>query len=231
MIFERKRFLRPSAAAALFLGVAVAALSLSGCSSARLKETDRTFQTVVIDAGHGGKDSGAVRNGVVEKNVALDVGKRVEKRLRGEGFHTVMTRDRDVFIPLNRRAQISNAQSNAIFVSVHFNSSRRGGYRGVETYYCSNHSRALANAIQAELSRVASPSRGVKHARFRVLRLNHYPSALVECGFVTDGGEAKRISSARHRERIALAIATAIVRHRYPRGSPKERPRGGSARL
>jgi N-acetylmuramoyl-L-alanine amidase len=214
----RKRFL------ALLLPALAGIALLSGCSTVRLKETNRTFDTVVIDAGHGGHDSGATRNGVVEKHAALDVSRRLEGKLRAEGFRTVMTRDRDVFIPLAKRARISNSQSNAIFVSVHFNYAPARKHRGAETYYYSKHSRSLAESIQRRIARISSPSRGVKFARFKVLRLNQYPSALVECGFVTNGTEAKRIAIAAHREKLASAIAEGIVSHRYPHGKPKPQP-------
>jgi N-acetylmuramoyl-L-alanine amidase len=102
--------------------------SFAACSTVgthRVKNTSKTFSTVVVDAGHGGKDSGAFRrSGPPEKNVALDVAQRLEHKLRESQIKTVMTRDSDVFIPLNDRVAIENKQKNAIFVSIHFNDSR-----------------------------------------------------------------------------------------------------------
>src|SRR5258708_34874928 len=84
-----------------------------------VKNTSKTFSTVIVDAGHGGKDSGAVRrSGPPEKNVTLDVAQRLEHKLRESQIKTVMTRDSDVFIPLNARARIANNQTTAIFVSI-----------------------------------------------------------------------------------------------------------------
>src|SRR5207248_1894181 len=103
--------------------------SLAACTTVPttgVKNTTKTFNTVVVDAGHGGKDSGAYRRyGPPEKMVALDVAQRLNRKLRESQLKTVMTRDSDVFIELNNRVAIENAQKNAIFVSIHFNESRK----------------------------------------------------------------------------------------------------------
>src|SRR5688572_3315666 len=122
-----------------FLLACAACILLTGCRSGsgiRVKDTTRTFRTVVIDAGHGGKDNGAYRRyGGAEKTATLDVATRLEQKLRESEFKTVMTRSSDTFISLDKRAAISNRQKNAIFVSIHFNDARRRGIRGIETYY------------------------------------------------------------------------------------------------
>src|SRR5213082_349838 len=129
--------------------------SLAACSTVTttaVKNTTRTFSTVVVDAGHGGKDSGAYRRyGPPEKLVTLDVAERLNRNLRESELKTVMTRSSDVFIPLDERVDIENAQKNAVFVSIHFNDSRRRGIRGFETYYHSSASFDLANRIQQKL--------------------------------------------------------------------------------
>src|SRR6185369_5191096 len=113
--------------------------SLAACSTVRtpgVKNTSKTFSTVVVDAGHGGKDSGAYRRyGPPEKMVALDVAQRLEKKLCESQIKTVMTRDSDVFIPLNDRVAVENKEKNAVFVSIHFNDSRNGKRREFETYF------------------------------------------------------------------------------------------------
>src|SRR4029077_4329415 len=97
--------------------------SLAACSTVKtsgVKNTSKTFSTVVVDAGHGGKDSGAFRRyGPPEKMVTLDVAQRLERKLRESQVKTVMTRESDVFIPLNDRVAIENKQKNAVLVSVH----------------------------------------------------------------------------------------------------------------
>lgn len=199
------------------LGGAVALLS--GCeSTVRVKDTSRTFRTVVIDAGHGGHDLGThSRWGGVEKNHALDVALRLESKLRSVGFKTVLTRKGDYFVPLDRRARISNRQANAIFVSIHFNEGPSRKARGAETYYRSPPSREIAAKIQRAV--VALPgvsSRGVKTANFRVLRRNGYPAVLVECGFLSNPSEGARCATPGYREMLAAAIAAALVEQRGP---------------
>src|SRR6058998_114032 len=111
---------------------------LAACATApkAAKNTSKTFATVVIDAGHGGKDNGAYRRyGGAEKVATLDVATRLEQKLRESRFHTVMTRSMDELVSLDNRAAISNQQKNAIFISVHFNDSGRRGIHGFETYY------------------------------------------------------------------------------------------------
>ena len=110
--------------------------SLAACSTVTtgVKNTTKTFNTVVVDAGHGGKDSGAYRRyGPPEKMIALDVAQRLSRKLRESQLKTVMTRNSDVFIELNDRVAIENKQKNAIFVSIHFNDSRKRRIRGFET--------------------------------------------------------------------------------------------------
>src|SRR5213595_2283418 len=196
---------------------------LPACASMRhpaVKNTSKTFSMVVVDAGHGGKDSGAYRRyGPPEKMVTLDVAQRLNSKLRESQLKTVMTRSSDVFIPLDERVTIENSQKNAVFVSIHFNDSRRRGIRGFETYYHSGASSDLANSIQQKLATIPhSASRGVHTANFRVLRLATCPAVLVECGFLSnrlEGGEAR---DAEYRETMADRIAEAVVEHRYGAG-------------
>jgi N-acetylmuramoyl-L-alanine amidase len=197
--------------------------SLAACTTVRthaVKNTSKTFKTVVVDAGHGGKDTGAYRRyGPPEKIVALDVAQRLERKLRESQIKTVMTRSSDVFIPLNDRVAIENAQKSAIFVSIHFNDSRRRGIRGFETYYHSSASFDLANRIQEKLMTIPrSANRGIHTANFRVLRLATCPAVLVECGFLSNRSEGSQARDWEYRELLADRIAEAIVEHRYGPG-------------
>jgi N-acetylmuramoyl-L-alanine amidase len=204
--------------------------SLAACTTVpttAVKDTSKTFKTVVVDAGHGGKDSGAYRrSGPPEKVVALDVAQRLNRKLRESQLQTVMTRSSDVFIPLEERVQIENSHKNAIFVSIHFNHSRRRAIRGFETYYHSGVSANLANRIQQKLMTIPkSTNRGVRTANFRVLRLANCPAVLVECGFLSNRSEGNRARDWEYRELLADRIAEAIVEQRYGtgvyRGSPQ----------
>jgi N-acetylmuramoyl-L-alanine amidase len=199
-------------------------LLLAGCAllpkRTITKNTSKSFKTVVVDAGHGGKDTGAYRRyGGAEKIATLDVATRLERKLRESELKTVMTRTSDVFIPLDERVRIENSQKNAIFVSIHFNDSRRRGIHGFETYYHSPSAAELAMRIQEKLMTIPhSTNRGVHTANFRVLRLATYPAVLVECGFLSnraEGGEARDVE---YRELLADKIAEAIVEERYGPG-------------
>jgi N-acetylmuramoyl-L-alanine amidase len=201
----------------------VVAGCLAGCAAVpqiATKNTSRTFTTVVIDAGHGGKDNGAYRRyGPPEKVVALDVAKRLNRKLRESQIQTVMTRSRDIFIPLDERVAIENAQKNAIFVSIHFNDSRRRGVHGFETYYHFADAAGLAQRIQGKLLTIRhSVNRGVHVADFRVLRNAIYPAVLVECGYLSNRREGHEARESHYRELLADKIAEAIVEQRYGPG-------------
>jgi N-acetylmuramoyl-L-alanine amidase len=204
-------------AALLRLALAASALLLGACASTvRVKDTSRTFTTVVIDAGHGGVASGTrSRWGGMEKDATLAVALRLEPRLRAAGFKTVMTRTRDVDVGLNERAWISNRQDNAVFVSIHFNEAGSRRIEGTETYYRSRPSLGLAANIQRQVAALPGhSSRGVKTANFRVLRLNAYPAVLVECGFLSNPREGSRCCRPDHQDQIAAAIARGIIAQR-----------------
>jgi N-acetylmuramoyl-L-alanine amidase len=212
-----------------------AALALTSCAggggAAGRKNTSRTFTTVVVDAGHGGRDSGAVRrSGPAEKVATLDVAQRLNRKLRESQFRTVMTRNSDVFVPLDKRVAIGNRQDNSIFVSIHFNDSGRRRIRGYETYYKSPYARSLAQRIQQKLMTLRGASnRGVRTANFRVIRNAVYPSVLVECGFLSNRGEGAQARSGAYREQLADKICEAIVEERYGRGVYDAPPRAAAA--
>jgi N-acetylmuramoyl-L-alanine amidase len=198
-------------------------VSLAACSTVgtpRVKNTSKTFTTVVVDAGHGGKDSGAYRrSGPPEKTVTLDVAQRLERKLRESQIKTVMTRDSDVFIPLNDRVAVENEQKNAIFVSIHFNDSSRKKTHGFETYYHSGASVDLADGIQQKLMTIPNSANGGIHtANFRVLRLAICPAVLVECGYLSNRSEGNKARDWEYRELLADRIAEAIVEQRYGAG-------------
>jgi N-acetylmuramoyl-L-alanine amidase len=204
-------------------------VSLAACSTVGtpgVKNTSKTFTTVIVDAGHGGKDSGAYRRyGPPEKMVTLDVAQRLERKLRESQIKTVMTRNSDVFIPLNDRVAMENAEKNAIFVSIHFNDSRKRKTRGFETYYHSSPSFDLASRIQQKLMTIPNSANGGVHtANFRVLRLANCPAVLVECGYLSNRSEGNQARDWEYRELLADRIAEAIVEQRYGAGVYRSPP-------
>jgi len=177
------------------------------------------FDTVVIDAGHGGHDSGAFTRGrrtrALEKDLALDVAQRLEPKLRAAGFRTVMTRSDDRFIPLDTRVRISNAQRDSVFVSIHFNDTRRTCIHGSETYHNRRGTWQLAARIERSLASMpGGANRGVKTANYRVLRKSRGPALLVECGFLSNPTEAARCNNPAWREQVADRLARAIIAQR-----------------
>jgi N-acetylmuramoyl-L-alanine amidase len=173
------------------------------------------FSRVVIDAGHGGYDNGGKIGYIFEKHLALDVSLRLDRYLGGKGIRTTLTRQRDVFLPLEDRAAIANGISNSIFVCIHFNWVSYGGPSGTETFYCGANGVPLATAIQTTVAAgLGTPSRGVKFARYKVLRTCSVPAALIEGGFISTATERSRILDPRYRQRLAELIGDGILRYR-----------------
>ncbi|MBX7209457.1 MAG: N-acetylmuramoyl-L-alanine amidase [Verrucomicrobiaceae bacterium] len=170
------------------------------------------FSTVVIDAGHGGRDGGAVWNGLLERNLTLDVAKRLDAALRARGVRTLMTRRSDTTVELSTRAVIANRCRSAVFVSIHFNACRDRSASGIETHYRSARGKELALSVQRSLDkRVTGINRNVSYADYKVLRETRMPAVLVECGFISNKKEARLCASPAHRQKLAEAIATGIL--------------------
>jgi N-acetylmuramoyl-L-alanine amidase len=170
------------------------------------------ISTVVIDAGHGGDDSGANYGKVYEKHLNLDVSRRLEILLRRLGYKTIMTRDRDVFIPLITRSEIANRYRNSVFVCVHFNWSWRTSAYGIESFYYSYDGYKFASKIHASIMRKLHPEdRGIKREKFSVLRNTRTPAVLVEGGFISNADERSRMLQAWYRQALAESICSGIA--------------------
>lgn len=174
--------------------------------------------TIVIDAGHGGFDRGGVPGQrIAEKDKTLDVALRLRRILQADGYRVVMTRDRDVFIPLGTRTAIANSYRNASFVSIHFNCSTRAGANGIETYYYRSDSAGLAASIHRNVVAGApTENRGIRRRGFFVLRRTAIPSVLVECGFLTNPTEGRLAQTDSYRQRLAEQIARGVRRQPPP---------------
>lgn len=171
------------------------------------------FNTVIVDAGHGGHDTGArAVSGQREKALALDTARRLSAILRSKGLHVIETRKNDTFIPLSTRADISNSTPNSIFVSIHYNWTRRSAARGLEVYYYSPRSKRLAANIQRQICKAyPTENRGTKTARFYVLRNNRRPAVLCELGFLSNPSDNRNAQNAGCRQRLAERIAAGIL--------------------
>ncbi|MGF1535751.1 MAG: DUF3747 domain-containing protein [Elainellaceae cyanobacterium] len=171
---------------------------------------------VAIDAGHGGRDPGAVGiGGLQEKEVVRDISDQVARLLEQQGIVTVMTRPGDQEVDLEPRVAAAERSNADIFVSIHANaiSLSRPEVNGIETFfYASAEGRRLATAVQSRLIReTGSVDRGVKEARFYVIRNTSMPAILVETGFVTGTEDAARLRSSSGRRQISEAIASGIL--------------------
>lgn len=199
------------------------------------------FRTVVLDAGHGGHDSGAKGSRGLEKDAALDVVLRAKRLLEQNGYTVHLTRSRDVFIPLEDRAAFANKFPGAIFISVHFNKSSSGGASGIETFALAprgvpsmdeenfsysdlkqhpGHARdpeniALATALHSSMLRhLRLFDRGIKRARFVVIRDIAIPGVLLEGGFMNHPVDGRLIASSQYRDAFARAILEGVSRYR-----------------
>ena len=186
--------------------------TLSTAHARRASKDSGSSTTIVIDAGHGGYDRGGIPGQrVAEKEVTLDVAQRLKKALAAAGYRVVMTRDSDVFVPLATRVAIANSYSNSMFVSIHFNSAKRTGAGGIETYFYSRESLPLASAIHYFVAGGApSSNRNVRRRGYYVLRKTRGPAVLVECGFLTNPTEAAYAQTASYRQKLAEEIATGV---------------------
>src|SRR5438067_122312 len=208
-------------------------------------------QTVVIDPGHGGHDKGALSRYGSEKDFALDVARTLRTLLQAKGLRVIMTREGDYFVPLEVRAQIANAARNSIFVSIHFNATDRDpNATGFEIFSFTprgapstsddwvtptalsmqagsevdGQSMALSACIyHSLLGHIPEFDRGIKRARFAVLRLTRVPAVLVEGGFLTERGESQLIAKKDWRGKLAQAIGVGIENY-HALGVKKQPP-------
>ncbi len=208
-------------------------------------------ETVVLDPGHGGHDKGALSRYGSEKDFALDVARTLRPLLQAKGLRVIMTREGDYFVPLEVRAQIANAARNPIFVSIHFNATDRDpdatGFeifsftpRGApstsdDSAAPSSLSVQAGTAVDAQsvalsacvyhsmIGHIPEFDRGIKRARFAVLRLTRVPAVLVEGGFLTERGESQLIAKKDWRVKLAQAISAGVENY-VALGAKKQPP-------
>lgn len=178
-------------------------------------EPAESFQVkrIVIDAGHGGKDPGAIGNDLYEKVVALSVANKVRDLLIEEEYEVLMSRETDIFVSLEDRVQKSNKWAADLFVSIHANGYSDPRANGVETFYYQGSTRGkqVATSIQKELAQsTGNKNRGVFAADFYVLKHTSMPSVLVETGFVSNEKDAGLLKTEDYQNKAARAIVNGI---------------------
>ncbi|MDB9439243.1 N-acetylmuramoyl-L-alanine amidase [Dolichospermum lemmermannii CS-548] len=171
---------------------------------------------VIIDPGHGGKDSGAIGiGGVLEKDVILPIGKRIAEILERNGIQVIMTRDSDYFVTLPGRVTMAERANADVFVSIHANSAgaNRPEVSGLETYYYDS-GLTLARVVHKKiLQSLNVRDRNVRKARFYVLRKNSMPAILVETGYLTGRDDVAKLRTSAYQNQMADAIAQGILQY------------------
>ena len=177
---------------------------------------------VVIDAGHGGTDVGATREGIYEKNITLSIAKMVEKNLNNKGVKTTMTLDKDKTVSLQERCDISNETAPDVFVSVHVNSSVNDVIYGVETHWWKQDSLKYAETVHKHLAKNFgkwnTKDRGLFKSQFYVINHTEAPAILVEIGFISNADERKAITTQKRQSEIAKAISDGIMEYLKNKG-------------
>ena len=173
----------------------------------------RGYYKVFIDAGHGGTDPGALGFGYRESDLNLQVAKKVESKLKSKGIDVKMSRSSDIYYSLSERAEMANDYGADAFVSIHQNSAEEKSANGIETYYNKNkeEDKPLSNDVQKQVIRqTEAKDRKVKSAGFAVLVKSNMISTLVECGFITNESEVKKLSDSSYQDKLATGIADGI---------------------
>lgn len=168
---------------------------------------------IVIDAGHGGKDCGALRGDITEKVINLEVCMRLQKILQKKGYKVYMTRTDDTYLSLEDRTNFTEGINPAVFVSVHVNSCNSNSPRGIETHYYHDESLELADCVHRNLiSRVSNTAnRGLLKSRFYVINHTTVPAILVEIGFISNDAERAELISPQRQQATAEGIAEGII--------------------
>lgn len=191
-------------------------------------------QTVIIDAGHGGDDGGAIGiDGTVEKDINLDIALKLEKLLKFYGFDVIMTRTEDIMTcddgldslrkrkvsDIHNRFDVLEKNPDAVFISIHQNKFEDNSQHGTQVFYSGNNdeSKLLAESIQNSIVSVLQPdnSRVVKKSGSGIYLLYHakLPAVLVECGFISNLAEVKRLNDEKYRMKIAILIADGLIKY------------------
>lgn len=177
---------------------------------------------IVLDAGHGGKDRGAISPFMPkseEKNLNLTTTQLVNHYLKQMGYQTSLSRPNDVFVELDKRAEFANQTSARLFVSIHYNSAPSAKAEGIEVFYYNSkenkdrttQSKKLAQAVLDNvIKNTQTKSRGVKHGDLAVIRQTTMPAILIECGFLTNSNEMEKIKDPQYLKRLAWGISQGI---------------------
>ena len=207
---------------------------MANFSAAEASSMPITQKTVIVDAGHGGDDGGAIGiDGTVEKDINLDIALKLEKILKFYGFNVIMTRTQDVMTcddgldslrkrkisDIHNRFELMRKNPDAIFISVHQNKFEDSSQHGTQVFYSGNDERSkeLAEAIQTSvtLTLQRKNDRVVKKSGSGIYLLYHakIPAVLVECGFISNSDEVKKLKDESSRMKLAILIADGLLKY------------------
>jgi N-acetylmuramoyl-L-alanine amidase len=173
--------------------------------------------TIVVDAGHGGKDPGASfrpYGQMLEKAINLDMARRLKRALDEMGATVIMTRNSDEFIELEERAEISNRAKADLFISLHTDSHKNRQYSGITIYIepnASSRTVRISHQMFQSLKSSGFECFDIREKNLNVLRNNRRSAILVECGFLTNRQDAKQLNDEDYRQRLAAGLARGIA--------------------
>ncbi|MCR5265325.1 MAG: N-acetylmuramoyl-L-alanine amidase [Cyanobacteria bacterium RUI128] len=176
---------------------------------------EKNSKVIVIDAGHGGKDCGALRDNIFEKDITMEVSKKVQNILQKKGYKVYMTRTDDTYVSLEDRTIFTEGINPALFVSIHVNSCNSENPRGIETHYYHDNSLELADYVHRNLTKKIShtTNRGLFKSRFYVINHTTVPAILVEIGFISNTAERNELITNQRQQTTAEGIADGIIEY------------------
>lgn len=199
-------------------------------SLADVNSSDISEPIIVIDAGHGGEDGGAVANNIVEKDINLSISKKLKDIFKASGFIVITTRDKDKMINTNgsslrerkvsdmkNRLALFNKSENNIVLSIHQNKFTQEKYSGTQVFYSKNNPQSeimaeyirknIAKLIQPENERAAKPADGSIYLLYN----SKVPAVIVECGFISNYTEANKLKDNNYQKKLAFAIYSGVL--------------------
>lgn len=181
----------------------------------KVTKKDAVKNKIVLDAGHGGSDYGAIREGINEKDITLDVTKRVQSILRSKGYKVALTRDDDTFVSLEDRVNFSEKENPELFVSIHVNSAVATEPYGVETHWYHDYSKHFAEVVHKHFVKELpeTKDRGLFKSKFYVINHTTVPAILCEIGFISNQDERNALVTDARKQKTAKAIAEGIIEY------------------
>jgi len=170
---------------------------------------------IVIDAGHGGKDPGAIYQGIQEKDLNLEIAKALSKQIKAYGNKAILLREIDETISLTSRCQIANTLNADLFLSIHCNAFSDSEISGFEAHYY-REGKDLAQTISNHVSNLNLMNvRSIKKSNFTVLKHTLMPAILLECGFMSNKFDLERLCHDFFRENLCMSITLALMAHYF----------------